>query len=137
MAAGRARSKLTRPPRLLIGPMQASWATAGRAYQPRSLQVRAVASPSPSELYTYLHVYHPHRARPIFDRRRANYRDRRSTELPPFERKERERERVNDDEETGTDRFFLSSLGESLLKIFFRSRNNFFFLLYRSLIFVS
>lgn len=97
MAAARARSTPIRPPRLLIGPMQPSWATAGRAYQPRSLQVRAVASRA-VQLYTYLYVYHPI-ARPIFDRRRANYRDRRSREVPPFERKKRER--VND-EETGT-----------------------------------
>lgn len=97
MAAARARSTPIRPPRLLIGPMQPSWATAGRAYQPRSLQVRAVASRA-VQLYTYLYVYHPI-ARPIFDRRRANYRDRRSREVPPFERKKGER--VND-EETGT-----------------------------------
>lgn len=110
MAAARARSTPIRPPRLLIGPMQPSWATAGRAYQPRSLQVRAVVSRA-VQLYTYLYVYHPI-ARPIFDRRRANYRDRRSREVPPFERKKGER--VND-EETGTggeiyrtDRFSLS-----------------------------
>lgn len=112
MAAARARSTPIRPPRLLIGPMQPSWATAGRAYQPRSLQVRAVASRA-VQLYTYLYVYHPI-ARPIFDRRRANYRDRRSREVPPFERKKGER--VND-EETGTGGEYIGRIDSLFLSL--------------------
>lgn len=68
-----------RQPRLLIDPMQPSWATAGRAYLVRSLQVRTVSMPRcrHPRLYISTLCLLPV-GRPIFEPPSANYRDPRS-----------------------------------------------------------